>query len=140
MADLPRLIRKDENLKIDFDLIPIKESDLIVARKQVGSKFVNNNTVKEKFTVLSKEDIPEAPQFTNLSPHLKQAEVVLSIRAAVDSICRHFGTDINTFLNYEEEDIPDQKEDPFDDVVLGFGHRKSDEHRNSRIPFRQRRA
>ena len=87
----------------------------------MGSKFHFENGIKEKFTVLSKGDIPDAPQFTNLSPHLKQAEVVLSIRAAVDSICRHFGSDINTFLNYEEEEIPEKVEEPLDGLVLGNG-------------------
>lgn len=61
---------------------------------------------------MKKDDVaPIAPNYTNLSPHLKQAEVVLSIRAAVDAICRHFGSDINTFLDYEDDKIIDKVPD-----------------------------
>ena len=61
---------------------------------------------------MKKDDVlPIVPNYTNLSPHLKQAEVVLSIRAAVDAICRHFGKDINTFLDYEDEKVTDKISD-----------------------------
>ena len=56
---------------------------------------------------LQKEDVvPIEQNYTNLEPHLKQAEVVYSVRHAVDGICRHFGRhrrfNLGIFRNFFE--------------------------------------
>jgi hypothetical protein len=108
LADLPKRIREDEKIKFDFNSHNLKENALIQARKKIGDL---TDLKKSKKMLLKKEDLKEEENnFTDLLPHLKQAEVVLSIRAAVDEVCRHFGKDINVFLDYEgKKDIVEIK-------------------------------
>lgn len=102
LAGLPQRIRKDE-LFIDFDCIKLKADVLTHYRKKITSK-ARQAPVKKMIIELKDDDLnPVEQNFTDLSPHMKQAEVVLSIRAAVDAVCRHFDKTLGEFLDYKRD-------------------------------------
>ena len=109
LADLPIRIRGDIEIRKLSDLGPlinISEETLNATRKKevsiIKSESVQGQDQGQTQVQLQKEDIVHQPtSYVDLEPHLKQAEVVYSMRHAVDGICRHFGTDINALLDYE---------------------------------------
>ena len=109
LADLPIRIRGDIEIRKLSDLGPlinISEETLNATRKKevsiIKSENVQGQDQGQTQVRLQKEDIVHQPtSYVDLEPHLKQAEVVYSMRHAVDGICRHFGTDINALLDYE---------------------------------------
>ena len=51
-------------------------------------------------------------------------KVVVSVRHAVDAVCRHFGTDINALIDYHREIYIDDLTDGFSDNHFALANGK----------------
>jgi len=109
LADLPCRIQTGVEFNSLEDLAPLvgvsDEQARVIRKRQIQVLAKEKNEEREQKEIrLKAEDVtPIKQNYVNLSPHLKQAEVVYSIRHAVDAICRHFGLDINILLDYDAD-------------------------------------
>jgi len=110
LADLPCRIQTGVEINSLGDLAPlvgVSDEQARVNRKRqiqlLAKEKSDEKEQKEKIRLKAEDVTPIKQNYVNLSPHLKQAEVVYSIRHAVDAICRHFGLDINILLDYDAD-------------------------------------